>query len=312
MYRCGEYDAGCEDESDDPFSALGLHPTLAGAQEVRAAFRRLAIETHPDKHGGGHHSRDGTSADFSALVDARDRALVAIAARPPPWRWAIWVASTILRKTHADAIEVALDVELADLHRARVKKVCLGVFRVGKTPFRRTRQTLFVRLVNPTREDLIDRVVFRGAGDDAPAAVLLSDASRGIRGDVVVRVRVVAHPTYAPDTVLYPCDLHVKAAVSLLGHYTGETVRLPHPNGSGDLAVEYPKIEKNDSNYDDDIGRRVRTLHGMGLPYVGGDGAVHRGDLYVFMRVVMPRIGSLAELEGLRAWPPASVAWSTI
>lgn len=301
-----EGEAETSEAGDDPFSALGLHPALASADEVRASFRRQAIERHPDKVRGG-----GDAFDLSALVEARDRALEMVDARPSPSRWAVWVACTVLRTTRAKPIELGLDVDLEDMHRARVKKVCIGVHRVDakKPPFERTRQTLFVRLVNPSREEMIDEVVFRGAGDDPPAAVLSRGAVKGYkRGDVVVRVRLIAHPTYSPDTIVRPCDLHANASVSLLGHYQGETVRLPHPAGGPSeevVEVHYPAADADRS--EEDAMRRVRTLAGLGLPYVDGDGrSVRRGDLYVFMRVALPPLRSARELEALREWGPAS------
>ncbi|MSP60555.1 MAG: J domain-containing protein [Myxococcales bacterium] len=49
-----------------PFAALGL-PKAAAAAEVKRAFRRLALETHPD--------RGGDPAAFIRARDARDAAL---------------------------------------------------------------------------------------------------------------------------------------------------------------------------------------------------------------------------------------------
>ena len=291
----------------DPFSALGLHPFLATAQDVRAAFRRLAIELHPDKQTATSCCREG---DLAGLVETRDRALRMIDARPPPWQWAVWVLCTVLSKTSAETIELPLDVELADLHRANVKKVCFGVHRArpGVAPFSRIRQTVYVKLLCQNRDHLLDRVVFPGVGDDPPHDVLLGRHPIGgsRRGDVVVRIRLVAHPVYWTDPVLSPCDLHAKAAVSLLGFYTGERVRLPHPAEEREsLDIDFPAAGLGEIDADVLREGRVHVFQGMGLPFACGDGDVDRGDLYVFLRVALPRLDSLSEIDQLRAWGPS-------
>ncbi|HEY5397835.1 MAG TPA: hypothetical protein VIL16_20805, partial [Trebonia sp.] len=49
--------------SDDPFALLGL-PTRAGLSDddVRAAWRRIAAATHPDREDGGDPARFGAAA----------------------------------------------------------------------------------------------------------------------------------------------------------------------------------------------------------------------------------------------------------
>lgn len=292
---------------DDPFSAFGLHPFESSAQDVRGAFRRLAIELHPDKRGA---SSAVSSVSFSRLVELRDRALEMIDERPPPWQWAVWAACSLLSATTAATLEIPLEVELADLHLGRVKKVCIVVDRVpdrrreGWT--QRQRQTLFVRLVCPSRHALIDRVEFPGLGDDPPADIFLGER-RGRRGDVVVVVRVREHPTFMPDPVLYPCDLHANVAVSLLSFYAGERVRLPHPGGGKEaLVVEFRATGLGEVDSDVVRNGRVVALEGMGLPFFAAGDMCCRGALYVFFRVALPTLRDPSEIDQLRAWPPAS------
>lgn len=298
---------------EDPFSALGLHPFESSAQDVRAAFRRLAIELHPDKRGGQEGS---VSFSFSRLVELRDRALEMIDERPPPWQWAVWLASALLSATTAATLEIPLEVELADLHCARVKKVCISVNRVSEGDAEgdakgkgKRRQTLFVRLVCPSRHAMIDRVEFPGLGDDPPADVFLG-RRQGRRGDVVVVVRVAEHPTYMPDPVLYPCDLHANVAVSLVAFYAGERFRLPHPSGRGEeeeeeVVVEFPATGLGEVDADAVRNGRVVAIEGMGLPFAGPEsGTLSRGTLYVFFRVALPTLRDPSEIDRLRAWPP--------
>jgi hypothetical protein len=48
---------------DDPFAVLGIAPSAsAGADEVRAAFLRIAAATHPDRDDGGDPARYAAAA----------------------------------------------------------------------------------------------------------------------------------------------------------------------------------------------------------------------------------------------------------
>jgi curved DNA-binding protein CbpA len=75
----------------DPFAALGL-PTQAGLSDddVRAAWRRLAAATHPDRADGGDPARfAAAAAAYTALRtrSGRGEALADLtAAAPPPRR----------------------------------------------------------------------------------------------------------------------------------------------------------------------------------------------------------------------------------
>jgi curved DNA-binding protein CbpA len=55
--------------SDDPFRALGLPPAAdLSDDEVRAAWRRIAAATHPDRDDGGDLARFGAAAAAYALL----------------------------------------------------------------------------------------------------------------------------------------------------------------------------------------------------------------------------------------------------
>jgi hypothetical protein len=60
---------------DDPFSVLGLAPSASiGSDEVRAAFLRIAAETHPDRDDGGDPVRyTAAAAAYTRLGTAFGR-----------------------------------------------------------------------------------------------------------------------------------------------------------------------------------------------------------------------------------------------
>jgi len=55
--------------SDDPFRALGLPPRAdLSDDDVRAAWRRIAAATHPDRDDGGDPARFGAAAAAYAML----------------------------------------------------------------------------------------------------------------------------------------------------------------------------------------------------------------------------------------------------
>jgi len=55
--------------SDDPFRALGLPPVAdLSDDDVRAAWRRIAAATHPDRDDGGDPARFGAAAAAYAML----------------------------------------------------------------------------------------------------------------------------------------------------------------------------------------------------------------------------------------------------
>lgn len=321
-------------DEDDPFVTLGLsHDGTLTAEHVHSAFRRAALSTHPDKAG------PASSDAFARLKDARDRALSILmlgddghgrdgtggeaaamtvnAGVSWAMQWAAQVAFEAVRSREARPIVLDLDVSMEDVYHARVKKVVISVLRVGgERPFERTRQTLYVRLLSRDGPDGSLDVVFPGAGDDPPAAILLGLQGwsrlfehRGTpppppRSDVTVRVRVLPHHAFRRDLLVRKCDLHADATISIQGHYLGETIELAHPSGTPvTVRTSSSSDDDNDNDNPEDCGieegmgrgrrggrRQVRVLHGMGLPYLdanadadadrpqggGGGGGGHR------------------------------------
>ena len=101
----------------------------------------------------------------------------------------------------------------------------------------------------------------------------------GARGDAVVRIRFRKHPRYTVDGR----DLHVDLPVSLRDAVLG--AKVPVDTLGGRVAVTVPPWSSSD---------RVLRIKGRGLPTKTGD----KADLYVHVRVMLPEGGD-AELEAL-------------
>jgi hypothetical protein len=80
----------------DPFAALGL-PARAEVtdDDVRAAWRRIAAATHPDRDDGGSPERYAEAASAYATLRTsfgRGEALADLAATAPAPGWRRWIA----------------------------------------------------------------------------------------------------------------------------------------------------------------------------------------------------------------------------
>ncbi|MGH3209980.1 MAG: hypothetical protein ACRDNO_19705 [Trebonia sp.] len=100
--------------ADDPFAALGL-PARADLpdEEVRAAWKRIAAATHPDRDDGGDPDRFGAAAAaYETLRTSfgRGEALADLAAAPPRRRSrhrARHVGGTVSRRSVLAAARLA-------------------------------------------------------------------------------------------------------------------------------------------------------------------------------------------------------------
>jgi hypothetical protein len=104
----------------DPFAALGLpaRPGL-GDDEVRAAWRRIAAATHPDRSDGGDPSRFAAAASAYMTLRTqfgRSEALADLTGprrrgTPPRWRRApASLARLLTRARHGRPLRLALRV----------------------------------------------------------------------------------------------------------------------------------------------------------------------------------------------------------
>lgn len=156
-----------------------------------------------------------------------------------------------------DPIRVKLTVSLEEVYAAVVKRLNVRV----KTPTSAcVHRNLYVHLLGPEPE-----YCFCGQGDE-------DDLGR--RGDVIVRLDVLDHPTHRMDAVVNRYDLHTTCRVSLMDYLYGRTYAIPHLDGTV-LEATYPAQS----------GMRVAVVPGKGLL---DPATKERATLYVFFEVSLP------------------------
>ncbi len=102
---------------DDPFAVLGL-PALAELtdEDVRAAWRRIAAATHPDREDGGDPARFGAAAAAYAVLRTsfgRGEALADLSVGTPPRHSRRAMGARRTRRSWSPALSPALARHLA-------------------------------------------------------------------------------------------------------------------------------------------------------------------------------------------------------
>lgn len=194
----------------EALAVLGLREGC-GPEEVRAAYKRLALLHHPDK--------GGSQEEFVRLKEAFE----CVSGEKPP------DISSLLAKgigklfelfTHQQlAIKVEAEVSVKEVYEGKVKKL---TFR------RRLRDGTFEsRIVLVGLAGFQERHKFPGLGDEG---------LDGKAGDLIVTLRLRDAPLIGDlyfDPTINNADLHAIKEISLADHLLGCTIQISLPDGTG-------------------------------------------------------------------------------
>jgi len=296
--------------SKDLYAVLGVGRT-AGADEIRAQYRKLARELHPDVNPGDAAAEarfKEVSAAYAVLSDDAKRKLydefgdVALQvgfdeekARQArrwgavgggaPFDFETWSQSFF--GGGGGGLEELLGSMLGGrrVRRGPARGADLQTELAIDLPLAVSGGTTTLRIDRPGRE-LIDVKVPAGIQDGQTlrlGGLGEPGAAGGPAGDLLIRIRLLDHPTYRRDGD----DLHVDVPITLGEALRGGTVSFAGP--TGEVSLKVPPGTQS--------GRRFR-LRGLGAP-----GKAGRGNLYVRAQIVLPELDDLGggERERLEA-----------
>ena len=275
------------------YAVLGV-PRTATSEEVKAAFRAIALENHPDKKPGDPAAESRfkeASEAYEVLMDTERRSVYDRTGQHPSIRstdfvnvaqafkdiFSGWAPKAAADVFGGPARDITFDLELS------FQEAAIGVKRELKLNRGGSWTTVELR-IPPGVEDGT-RIRLRGAGEQIGGAI----------GDLYVNLTVKSDPLFERSGL----DLHTMAIVPFTVLVLGGQVQISTP--AGPLSIEV----KPGTQADD-----VINLKRFGLMDPGG--RLSQGDMHVHLRTAVPsRLTSeqrdlytqLAALEGGAAIP---------
>ena len=310
-------------QQDDYYQILGLLSSdLASESEITKAYRKRAVQTHPDKTGGDRRAFDKVAEAYGVLSDPIQRQIYNVHGKAGLDHHAArnggggGGASTtyqdvLSRMFHSaqstqrqrnqknsvprnPTVRYQLQVTLEDLYQGLTQRVEVTLPR---TPFATmapgTRHSKRVDVHIPRGSFSGQSIVLSGEMDVHPNQV---------PGDVIFVLTQVPHETFTRKGH----DLAMELSITLDEAISGFTKSFQHLDGR-QVWMAYPSPKDNNHA----VGGKhhgilatgdVHVLKGQGMPKRHQPSAHHDdtdayGDLYVQYRVELPKSGSISRLN---------------
>lgn len=266
----------------DLYEVLGL-PKKSSIEEVKKAFKRLALIHHPDKPTGDRTKFEKLTQAYNVLNDEGTKLMydASLDINIGIEYNNISKIFDILRKTlfkdrekedvstskrkKVDAIKVNIRLTLDEVYRGNIKKVVVRVRR-GDTW---VKEVFYVNLMEHKKI-----YKFENRGDEV----------YGEKGDVEIYVKVLEHEIVKIDNILCEYDLYMEETMSLYDFYYGFERKLSYMNDES-LNIYI----KREANYKLDPLNYSYThvVEGHGLPYIK-DSVIYYGNLYIYFKLRLP------------------------
>ncbi len=298
----------------DPYQVLGV-PAAASDSDIRAAFRKLAKQYHPDRNPGDKKSEDRfkeVSAAFDILGDADrrrkfDRGEIDADGRERAPQFRQWGGAAGGAGPGSGGFNGGrpggagpgggfddLGDIFADLFNARTRAGSPGAMRGRDVRYRLEVDFLDAvrgvkkRVAMPDGRNL--DVAIPAGLEEGQTLRLRGQGEAGVNGgppgDVYVETQIKSHPVFEREGL----DIHVEAPITLKEAVLGGKITVP--TIGGDVSVTAPKGASSGA---------VLRLKGRGVAPGRG---MPPGDQYVKLKIVLPE--NDPELEAfVREWKAA-------
>lgn len=277
----------------NPYIILGLN-TSASEQDIKQAYKRLALKFHPDKNGGDDTQFKRINEAYQMLQDPVKRKMYAVTHETDINSEVFSeIASSFFNMFYQQMeerinsqmkqqkskggskkrkINISIDISLEEIYNAQVKKVLVKVKRKNgyeKVP-------LYISLLNYQR-----KYCFQGCGD--------YDTNRDKMDDIEVSINIVQpqkHFVTINDTIC-KYDLHMEVPISLYEYYYGFSRGIMYFNDEVlNIKIDGETFQRHMSSN----ASFVHICNGYGLPYTEDEQAVLRGNLYITFVLKLPEL----------------------
>lgn len=297
----------------DPYITLGLNKD-APEDEIKKAYKKLALKYHPDKNGGDDVMFKKVNEAYQILIDPVKRKLHDMKNETVDYdaltKFATSLFAIIQEKlqeklvsksqsqtsssskgtetTHVHALKIKMPVDMEDLYNGSIKKVIVKVKRLteidGVRKLEYIRIPLYISLLNYEME-----YTFRGAGDD-------SIDNNVPRGDIIVTLDIICdlNRKLRIDDLFSRFDLQLEQPMTLYEFYYGIDRDIVFLNG------EVLKIKCNPleifKQKPETPWYYVHEVKSKGLPYNNSQDEedtedtnnVQRGSLFIHFTLELP------------------------
>lgn len=294
-------------DSYDLYKVLGLNKE-ASQEDIKRAFRRLALQHHPDKNEGNDIEFKRINEAYQILSDADKRKVYDMKYEDNINLDILSKFASILMNIVHDKLKervkqtsqvskpspiiLTMSVDVEEIYNAKVKKLIVKVKRRNPCGgFNFERKPLYISLLNYK-----DEYVFAGQGDDA------ENGQGEYRGDIVVKldIKSTTPNEVNVDTMFCKYDLHMECKMSLYEYFYGIDTRVPYFNNETINIKVIPSARHN--IHSDDYYNYVHEVNDKGLPYVEkneedlDEAEVKRGKLFIYFKLSIDTM-SIDKLE---------------
>ena len=256
--------------------------------DIKRAFKRLALKYHPDKNNGEGDDRFKKINDaYQILSDPKRRLMYdyeRMSTDTESHRFKSFIDSLFesiqqftfkykqqqskKAKQSIGNIKVSVDVTLDEVYRGEVKKLCVRVKRDKSWDVK----VCYINLVN-----LKDRYFYPNCGDE------LECGGGNQYSDIEVSVNIKSHKYIKQEASRY--DLYIDYNMSLYEYCYGIDVEIPYLD---DSIIHLKKMFTNTEVSGNVLGTVI--FKERGLPYTETEGNdLCYGDLYIYCRLSLPR-----------------------
>jgi len=312
------------DTNCDLYKVLGLSRD-ASQDDIKRAFKKLALQHHPDKKAGDDTEFKRINEAYQILSDPDKRKVYDMqyedninvdllgkfasilmnivhdklkekmascksqASSAPSQAQTQAQSSKVVEKPEPLVLKVSVTVE--ELYNAKVKKIVVKVKRRsedGQYVFKS--KSLYISLLNYR-----DQYRFENQGDDS------GDGNESKRGDIIVKLDILpdTNKGVTVDTLFCRYDLHIEHKMTLYQYLYGLDVKLPYYNNDTIAVIAQPYTREY--LQDDGYYNYVHEVNDKGLPFVDGgdekgesndDGEdrINRGKLYVYFKLHINKV----------------------
>ena len=261
---------------------LGLDKK-ASQEDIKKAYKRLALKYHPDKNGGQLEQFQKISEAYNILGDVEKKAAYDMKSNnmgdtSSSFMHILSILISYLvekqkRKqeeaSNNDApssrhdIRLSVSVGLTEVYNGNTKKITLNTKSYNGVV---TTKNIYISLVGIQKE-----YIFENEGDEYLP---------GKHANIIITVTVNEHEYVKRDMILSEYDLYVDQTMTLYEYYNGVKRKVTFMND------EILDIECEAYMYNQEF-TFVKKIQGKGLPEEDSEGFV-RGDLYVYFKLDLP------------------------